>query len=56
MVGMVGMAPKPKNTDAGNSNISKKIHKVLAVRKRAEQAWWCTPLIPALGRQRQVDF
>jgi hypothetical protein len=18
--------------------------------------WWCTPLIPALGRQRQVDF
>jgi hypothetical protein len=20
------------------------------------QAWWCTPLVPALGRQRQVDF
>jgi hypothetical protein len=20
------------------------------------QAWWCTPLIPALRRQRQVDF
>jgi hypothetical protein len=19
-------------------------------------AWWCTPLIPALGRQRQADF
>jgi hypothetical protein len=19
-------------------------------------AWWCTPLIPALGRQRQVAF
>jgi hypothetical protein len=18
--------------------------------------WWCTPLIPALGRQRQTDF
>ena len=18
--------------------------------------WWCTPLIPAFGRQRQVDF
>jgi hypothetical protein len=18
--------------------------------------WWCTPLIPALGRQRQADF
>jgi hypothetical protein len=20
------------------------------------QTWWCTPLIPALGRQRQVDL
>jgi hypothetical protein len=20
------------------------------------RAWWCTPLIPALGRQRQTDF
>jgi hypothetical protein len=20
------------------------------------QAWWCTPIIPALGRQRQTDF
>jgi hypothetical protein len=20
------------------------------------RAWWCMPLIPALGRQRQVDF
>jgi hypothetical protein len=20
------------------------------------QVWWCTPLIPALERQRQVDF
>jgi hypothetical protein len=20
------------------------------------QAWWCMPLIPARGRQRQVDF
>jgi hypothetical protein len=19
-------------------------------------AWWCTPLIPALGRERQADF
>jgi hypothetical protein len=22
----------------------------------ASRAWWRTPLIPALGRQRQVDF
>jgi hypothetical protein len=21
-----------------------------------DQQWWCTPLIPALGRQRQADF
>jgi hypothetical protein len=20
------------------------------------QVWWCTPLIPALGRQSQTDF
>jgi hypothetical protein len=24
--------------------------------ERGGQAWWCTPLIPALGRQRQADF
>jgi hypothetical protein len=23
---------------------------------QAGQAWWCMPLIPALGRQRQADF
>jgi hypothetical protein len=23
---------------------------------RLSRAWWHTPLIPALGRQRQVDF
>ena len=23
--------------------------------KRVGQ-WWCTPLIPALGRQKQADF
>ena len=25
-------------------------------KKKASQAWWCTPLIPALRRQRQADF
>jgi hypothetical protein len=24
--------------------------------QKAGQAWWLTPLIPALGRQRQADF
>jgi hypothetical protein len=23
---------------------------------RISWVWWCTPLIPALGRQRQADF
>jgi hypothetical protein len=25
-------------------------------KKRRRRVWWCTPLIPALGRQRQVNF
>jgi hypothetical protein len=25
-------------------------------RKIFSWAWWCTPLIPALGRQRKADF
>jgi hypothetical protein len=29
--------------------------KDLIKRNKARQ-WWCTPLIPALGRQRLVDF
>jgi hypothetical protein len=25
-------------------------------RLKATQVWWCTPVIPALGRQKQEDF
>ena len=25
-------------------------------RELTSQMWWCKPLIPALGRQKQVDF
>jgi hypothetical protein len=25
-------------------------------KKEMSRAWWCMPLIPALRRQRQVDF
>jgi hypothetical protein len=32
------------------------IYVTMIIKKRPSQAWWCTPLISALGRQRQADF
>jgi hypothetical protein len=34
------------------SILKKNIH----IQKIHAGQWWCTPLIPALGRQRQADF
>jgi hypothetical protein len=28
----------------------------VSVKQKPARLWWCTPLIPALGRQRQVNF
>jgi hypothetical protein len=27
-----------------------------AIKNKDSPVWWCTPLIPALGRQRQANF
>jgi hypothetical protein len=33
-----------------------KIYVICPLKKKNAGQWWRTPLIPALGRQRQVDF
>jgi hypothetical protein len=32
------------------------LQETLSLKKKKSWAWWSTPLIPAHGRQRQVDF
>jgi hypothetical protein len=32
------------------------LFKIKKKKKKTSRAWWCMPLIPALGRQRQGDF
>jgi hypothetical protein len=37
--------------------ISTEVHHFRPIKKEdLSWVWWCTPLIPALGRQRQADF
>jgi hypothetical protein len=38
------------------NKFKKKKKKKKNQKKKESQAWRCTPLIPALGRQRQADF
>jgi hypothetical protein len=46
---------KKKKNNNNNSNIKK--HLKLSIEKwEASRAWWRRPLIPAHGRQRQVDL
>jgi hypothetical protein len=43
--------PVPLAGEPAHSQFGAQIKKMLLARQ-----WWRTPLIPALGRQRQVDF
>jgi hypothetical protein len=53
----VAQAFNPKHLGDRDRQTSKKKGKV-KVKKKKKRAgqWWHTPLIPALRRQRQVDF
>jgi hypothetical protein len=42
-------------TENQSNHLAIKKIKRIKKKKKAGQ-WWCTPLIPALGRQRQADF
>jgi hypothetical protein len=44
-----------QNTSILSSVISDAL-KIVIIKNKSSRQWWHTPLIPALGRQRQVDF
>jgi hypothetical protein len=45
-----------RNPVSKNKNKKQKRKKKKKKKKKESRVWWRTPLIPALGRQRQVDF
>jgi hypothetical protein len=48
----------PIINESSNSTISLIIHQLYFFHKNSQnrQVWWRTPLIPALGRQKQANF
>jgi hypothetical protein len=68
----MAFGPRPQEAEAGSSLSSKpawstkavsgqpELHSESLFQNKAEKkcswVWWCTPLIPALGRHRQADF
>jgi hypothetical protein len=49
------VSPYSKNKQTKYSGYKQKLLKTVTKVTIARQ-WWHTPLIPALGRQRQADF
>jgi hypothetical protein len=57
-----GLLIRLQNDSVGETVSSNEILRIENAKKKKEKkkmpsrAWWRTPLIPALGRQRQADF